>query len=254
MPLTQPKRDNPLMGHYFRLIDLPGKRLAERCGVSHSQVYMARARNVGADNAEKISQGMAGILGLPETERLKLKAEIMGLPGELVRAWFGDPKKAARLLDVPWPVAEEVLDEEKSVSHKSGMRALERLREMDAPAFVVESVERRLMPPPEPRRGLITHHLHGPEMAEQRRRTRESLRHGKPKTHEVIRASGLTLKEIRERAGIGKETLRRALYGGNLSLRSARAIAGVLREACGLSVAAASAIEKELREPPRKLS
>ena len=112
MPLTQPKRDNPLMGHYFREIGLPGKRLAERCGVSHSQIYMARKRNVGADNAEKISCGIAGILGLLEEERLELKAEIMGRPGEPVRAWFGDPEKAARLLGIPRAVAEEVLDED----------------------------------------------------------------------------------------------------------------------------------------------
>jgi hypothetical protein len=39
MPLTQPERDNPLMRRYFDEIGLPGKRLAERCGVSHSQVY-----------------------------------------------------------------------------------------------------------------------------------------------------------------------------------------------------------------------
>jgi hypothetical protein len=48
MPLTQPERDNPLMRRYFDEIGLPGKRLAERCGVSHSQIYMARNRNVGA--------------------------------------------------------------------------------------------------------------------------------------------------------------------------------------------------------------
>jgi transcriptional regulator with XRE-family HTH domain len=254
MPLTQPKRDNPLMGRCFCLIDLPGKRLAERCGVSHSQVYMARTRNVGADNAEKISRAVAGILGLSERDRLELKAEIMGKPGELLRAYFGDPKKAARLLDVPWAVAEEVLDEEKSVTHGSGTRALEKLREMNAPAFVIESVERRLMPPPEPRRGLVTHDLYGPEMAEQRKRTKASLEHGKPRTHEAIQESGLTLKEIREKAGVGKETVRRALYGGRLSARSARALAGVLKEACGLHEADAAAVEKELREPPRNPS
>lgn len=57
MPLTQPERDSPLMNRYFREINLPGTRLAKRCGVSHSQMYMARKRNVGPDNAEKISRG-----------------------------------------------------------------------------------------------------------------------------------------------------------------------------------------------------
>lgn len=80
MPITQPKRDNPLMRRYFQKIGLSGKRLAKQCGVSHSQIYMARTRNVGADNAEMISRGMVGVLGLSETERLELKAEIMGPP------------------------------------------------------------------------------------------------------------------------------------------------------------------------------
>ena len=248
--MTQPERDNPLMRRYFREIGLPGKRLAERCGVSHSQIYMARTRNVGADNAEKVTRGVASLLGLTEAGRLELKAEIMGRPGEPVRAWFGDPEKAARLLGIPRAVAEEVLDEEKSVTHGSGTRALEKLREMDAPPFVVGSVERRLMPPPEPRRGLITHDLHGPGMIEQRKRTRESLRHGKPKVHEAILRSGLTLREIAQRAGVGKETMRRALYGENLSLRSARAIAASLGE--GLPGDQVRALEGELRTPPRK--
>jgi len=252
MPLTQPKRENPLMGHYFRLVNLPGKRLAKRCGVSHSQVYMARTRNVGADNAEKISRGVASVLSLSETERLELKAEIMGHPGDLLRAYLGGPRKASRLLNIPESTASEVLDEEKSVTHKSGARALKRLRELGAPGFVVESVERRLMPPPAPRRGLVTHDLHGPEMAEQRKKTRGSLRRGKPKTHEAVQRSGLTLKALRERAGVGKETVRRALYGDGVSLRSARAIAAVLGR--GLSADEVRALEGELREPPQKKS
>jgi len=70
------------MRRYFQEIGLPGAKRARRCGVSHSQVYMARKRNVGADNAEKISRGVASILGLSEEERLRLKAETMGHPGE----------------------------------------------------------------------------------------------------------------------------------------------------------------------------
>jgi hypothetical protein len=86
MPLTQPERDNPLMRRYFREIGLPGKQLAKRCDVSHSQTYMARKRNVGANNAEKISRRVALILGLSEQEKLELKAENHGdnlLPGAL---------------------------------------------------------------------------------------------------------------------------------------------------------------------------
>ena len=97
MPLTQPKRDNPLMRRYFDEIGLPGERLAERCGVSYSQVYMARTRNVGADNARKIARGMANILGLSDRELLELLAEIMGHPGNTVRGRRGNPTRAARL-------------------------------------------------------------------------------------------------------------------------------------------------------------
>ncbi len=125
MPLMQPERHNPLMRRYFREIDMPGARLARRCGVSHSQVYMARKRNVGADNAEKISRGVANILGLSSEDRLRLKAEIMGHPGELVRAYLGDTKKAERLLDVPEPTAAEILDEGKSVSPCAAKRRKE---------------------------------------------------------------------------------------------------------------------------------
>jgi hypothetical protein len=161
MPLTQPKRDNPLMGRYFRLIGLPGKRLAERCGVFHSQVYMTRTRHAGADNAEKVSRGVAGILGLPEMARLELKAEIMGRPGDLMRAYLGDSLKASRLLGVPEYTAAEILDEEKTITHRSGVRALRKLKEMGAPAFVLESVERRMMPPPERPRGIVTYRKSG---------------------------------------------------------------------------------------------
>jgi hypothetical protein len=47
-----------------------------------------------------------------------------------VRAWLGHPTEATRFLDVFWTVAEEIVSEGKSVTHKSGTRALEKLREM----------------------------------------------------------------------------------------------------------------------------
>jgi hypothetical protein len=144
MPLTQPERDNPLMRRYFREVGLPGKQLAKRCGVAYSQIYMARTHNVGADNAQKISRTIALILGLSERDRLELKAEIMGRPGEFVRAWFGNPTTAAHLLDVHRRVAAEIVDEEKSIAHRSGLWALEKLRKIGAPEIVIESVEMRL--------------------------------------------------------------------------------------------------------------
>lgn len=250
MPLTQPKRDNPLMRRYFREIGLSGKRLAENCGVSHSQVYMARKRNVGTDNAGKISRGVAGILDLSEKERLELAAEIVGHPGDIVRGWIGDPTRAARLLDVTWRVAEEVVSEEKSITHKSGLQALGKLCEMGAPDSVIESVERRLMPPPTLPFGQRTHDLRGSELAERKRRTREGLREGNPRVYEAFKKSGLEPREIRTRTGLGRETVRRGLYGGGLGTQSARAISVVLVK--GLSESEVLALEEELRRAPRK--
>jgi hypothetical protein len=213
---------------------LPGKRLAKRCGVSHSQIYIARKRNVGPDNARKIARGMANILGLSERERLELAAEIMGHPGDVVRAWCGDPTEAARLLGAPMHTAREIVSEERAITHKSATRALEKLREMGAPDLVVESVERRLMPLPERPRGVITHKLHGPELAEQRKRTKEGLRCGKPKTYEALQRSGFAPKDIRRRSGAGRETLRKALYE-RCGRDAATSISEVLGDALGPS-------------------
>ncbi|CAN5898775.1 hypothetical protein BH23ACT11_BH23ACT11_18060 [soil metagenome] len=251
MSLTQPRRDNPLMNGYFREVGLPGKRLAKRCGVSHSQIYMARKRNVGPDNAERISRGVANILGLAEENRLRLKAEIMGHPGNLLRAWLGNVADVARLLDIPEPTAREILDPGKAITHKSGSRALERLRELGAPGFLTNSVDRRLLPPPEPRRGNITHELHGPELSARLRSTRRSLAEAKPLTHEAIQVSKLTKKEIHERAGVGKETMRQALYN-RCGRRSAGAISGVLADAAGLSDEERESVRQELLEPPQE--
>ena len=251
MPLTQPKRDNPLMRRYFREINLSGSRLAKRCGVSHSQIHMARTRNVGSDNAEKISRGVANILGLSEKDRLLLKAEIIGYPGNLLRAWLGNSTDVSRLLDVPERTADEILKPEKSITHKSGSRALKKLRELEAPNFVIESVDRRLLPPPNPRRGVIIHDLHGPELSARLRSTRRELATIKPLTHEAIQASGLTKKQIYKRAGIGKETMRQALYT-RCGKRSAEAISSVLANAVGLSREAKEAIRTELSEFPQE--
>ncbi len=249
MPLTQPKRDNPLMRRYFREIGYSGMRLAKRCRVSHSQIYMARKRTVGADNARKISRGVASILGLSEKERLELASEIMGHPGDLVRGWIGDPTRAERLLGVTWRVAEEIVSEEKCITHASGTQALARLREVGAPGLVIESVERRLMPPPERPPGTPTHNLRGAELAERKRRTKEGLRDGKPKVYEALRRTGLTPKDIRAKTGLGRETVRRALYGEGLGAGSARKIAAMLGE--GLPEGKVLELEEELRRAPR---
>jgi len=84
-------------------------------------------------------------------------------------------------------------------------------------------------------------------MIGERKKTKESLEHGKPGVYGALQRSGLTQREVWQRAGVGKETFRRALYG-HVGARSARAIAGVLGE--GLSEI--RALEEELRQPPRE--
>ena len=140
----QPERDNPLMRRCFREVGLPGKQPAKRCGVAYSQIYMARTYNVGADNAQKISRTIALILRLSERDRLELKAEIMVRLGEFVCAWFGNPTTARHLPDVHRRVAAEIVDEEKSIAHRSGLWALEKQRMIGAPEIVIESIEMRL--------------------------------------------------------------------------------------------------------------
>src|SRR5215218_7804272 len=253
VPLTQPERENPLIRSYFDEIGLPGKRLAERCGVSHSQMYMARKSNVGSDNARKIARGVASILGLSERERLELAAEIVSHPGELVRTYLGSQAEAMSILGLPEPTASELVSEEKSITHASGTQALAKLREMGAPDVAVGSVERRLMPPPERPRGIITRNLHGPAMAEQRNRTKEGLRYGKPKTYEALQKSGFAPKDIRRRAEVGRETVRKALYE-RCGRRAAESISRVLGDALVLSDEEREAIRGELMWPPRKNS
>lgn len=90
MSLEQPHLYNPLMTRYFDALDLSGKELARRAEVSHSQVYMAHKRHVGAKNAAKIARAVANALGLSFYEELELKAEIIGEPGSLLHAYLGN--------------------------------------------------------------------------------------------------------------------------------------------------------------------
>ena len=155
------------------------------------------------------------------------------------------------LRGVPEHTASKLVSEKKSITHASDTRALAKLREMGAPGGVVGSVERRLMPPPERLRGVVTHNLHGPAMAEQRKRTKQGLRYGKTKTYEALQRSGLAPKDIRRRTGVGRETVRKALYE-RCGRRAAKCISEALGEALGLSDDEREAIRGELMRSPRK--
>jgi hypothetical protein len=251
MPLTQPERDNPLMRRYFREIGLPGQRLAKRCGVSHSQMYMARRRNVGADNAEKISRGMANILGLSAEEQLRLKAEIMGHPDNLVRAWLGDAHDAARKLGEEHSLGVLVVNPEKTLAPRSGTRVVRKLEELGAPREVIEDVRARVRPEAKRPPGKVTNIQRGLEARNKRTAALFNLRLFKPKTAEALERSGFSRKQVYERAEIGRETLRLALYerGGK---RPAERIARVLGEELALSEEEREAIRQELVTPPQK--
>lgn len=250
MPLTQPERDNPLMRRYFQEINLPGKRLARLCGVSHSQIYMARARNVGPDNAEKISGGVGRILGLSEDNRLRLKAEIMGHPENLVRAYLGDGVDAAEKLGEALSIGQAVVSDENTLSHRSGNRVLRRLKEMRVPPVVIEAVRARVRPRPSPP-GRITNTQSGLEARNRRAEALFYFRLFKPKTAEAFQKSGLSKKDLYTRAGVSRETLRKAMYE-RVGFYSAREIAHALKDVVGLSESDLKIVEEELRTAPQK--
>lgn len=249
MPLTQPRRNNPLMRSYVDAIGLSGKALANVCGVSHSQLYMARERNVGAKNAEKIASGIAKRLGLSLQERLALKAEITGHPGNLVRAYLGDGREAAGSLGEGEHIGGKVVGGGE-IPHAPGVRVVRRLEEMGAPSFVVEDVRARVAPEPV-RVGRVTHRQSGLEARNRRAEGLFNLRVFKPLTHEALQKAGLPKKEIRRRARIGKETLRIALYR-KTGRSSAAKIAEVLGDELGLTEEEREAIRDELVRAPRK--
>lgn len=250
MPLTQLKRNNPLMRRYFQQINLPGARLARRCGVARSQVYMARTRNVGGDNAEKISRGVANILGLSAEERLRLKAEIMGHPENLVRAYLGEGPEAAEKLGEELPIAWAVVNPEKTLAHRPGLRVVRRLEEMSAPEAVVEDVKKRVRPPYNPP-GRVTNAQKGLEARNRRAESLFYFRLFKPKTAEALDRAGLKKQEIRRRVGVGKEQLRKALYE-RCGKKTAEGVARVLGEELGLSEEERQAISRELQTAPPK--
>jgi hypothetical protein len=250
MPLTQPKRDNPLMRRYFQEINMPGARLARRCGVSHSQIYMARTRNVGSDNAEKISRGIANILGLSADERLRLKAEIMGHPDNLVRAYLGEGLEAAEKLSEELPIAWAIVNPEKTLAHRAGLRVVKRLEEMDAPEVVIEAVRKKVRPPHRPP-GRVTNTQKGLEARNRRAESLFLFRLFKPGTAEALERCGLQKQEIRSRVGVGKEQFRKALYE-RCGRKTADRIAHVLGEELGLSENEREAISRELQTAPPK--
>jgi hypothetical protein len=238
------------MKYYLRITGLSSKALSKKCGVSHSQMYMARNRNVGPENAEKIASCVSRLLGLTLTEKLELKAEIIGEPRNLTKAYLGGAYETARIMDEHAQEVGKVVSPGVEIPHALGTRVLAKLEEMDAPDFVIEDIRARVAPkyvPP----GRVTHRQSGLEARNKRAQALFNLRLFKPKTAEFLQRSGLSKKEIRDRAGVGREAVRSALYmrGG---AKTAAKIANVLGEELGLSEQEREAIQEELIQAPQE--
>jgi len=248
MPLNQPKRDNPLMRRYFREAKLSGKQLAQRCGVSHSQVNMARTRNVGPDNAERIGRGVARLLGLSEVERLRLQAEIMGHPEDLLRAYLGNGVDAARSLVLGKELGKTVVNTQTPLAHATGRRVIRSLQEMGAPEEVVEQVRRRtrVRPP-----GRVTNRQSGLEARNRRAEGLFLARLFKPETLAAVERSGQPRTQLARSAGVSRETMRKALYE-RVGRDTAARIAAVLVEAAGLPEAGRETLVEEMAAAPQK--
>lgn len=247
MPLTQPRRNNLLMRRYFDALGMTGKELARRAGVSHSQLYMARQRNVGARNATKIACAIASLLKLSTDEELELKAEIMGDPENLIRAYLGNAQEITETLDEEPSVGSDLIGG-RPLSNKTSNRVLKKLQAMNAPGNVLSQLREKIKPPPSPP-GKVTYTAGRRTTKEQERKL---LRQSKPRTAAAVEASGLSRKEIYERAQVGRETLRRALYE-YCGKRNAAAISEVLAQASNLSEHEREAVRDELLHAPEEI-
>ena len=251
MPLTQKQVEKPYANACLNALGLSNLALAKRCGVSHSQIHMARKRTVGYQNAGRISSYVARALRLSPEEELELKAEIMGHPGNLPRAYLGNGAEAAKALGVGERAGQQVVSPELTIFRPSGLAALKRLEEMGAPEAVLESVRRRVAPPPRYPSGRVTVRAYGPEAGQRREAAMRALEHEKPRTADALGETTLTRSELARRAGVGRESVRKALYL-RCGAEPARKIAEVLAEEAGLTEVEREAGERELREPPKR--
>lgn len=250
MPLDQPRRHNPLMLGYASELDMSDEVLSRRAGVGYSQVYMARTRHVGADNASKIARAVGRLLSLSYFEELELKAEIMGDPGNIAHAYLGNGKEIAERLGEEHSIG-MALVRGKPLSNKAGQRVVQKLEQMNAPPDVLDAVRGTIKDPPSPP-GRTTYTLRGRELREQRDRSWERLEAAKPHTHQGLTRSGLSRKDLYQRAGIGKETLRQALYE-SCGAKAAVSISEVLADTASLSRAEREAITSELQRDPQEI-
>lgn len=242
------KAKNRTLQHYMETLEISGKELATRAGVSHSQVHEARTSSVGPDNAERIASYIARRLALLEEEKLELKAEIMGDPSNLVRAYLGSGLDAARLFGVSSNTGAALVEAGGIVRKRTADIAAETLEGMGAPAKVIEEV-RAKGKTLHGREGHITNTQRGREATDRRGRSMALFSLHKPTTAAAIKDSGLSRREIYEQARISREALRLALHD-RCSRATAEAIAAVLAGELALSDLQKETIVEELTTAP----
>jgi len=254
MPIRKPQdtnRDTSRFKSYALLIGEDTATFAREAGVSRSRIYAASDPKIslGHVNARKIARYIASRLDLSEREELELRAELIGTPGNVVRAYLGTRTQATDLLSIDPDNAGRILEPEGRIYHGAGLRAVERLKEMGAPEYVIESVRRRTLPPMGHRMGRGR--FPEAEARQSRRGPRKAtLEETKPRLAAALEKSGMGLAELRERTGLGRETIRHALYGRGGG-RSAEAIALVLGEKLGLTEEQMALIAWEVLKPPK---
>lgn len=239
-------KKKPLLSRYLEALGLHDAAVARLCGLSRTNIARARYRSLNAENSEQLSRCLAGELGLSEEERLSLKAEIMGFPGSLTRAYFGGIEAVHKEFRVGRRVVIEILTSDREISGNAAPEIERRLKKGDVPRVVADDIRSRIGAP----KGTVTYRGFGKEIVEKRVRKQKSLRQSKPKTDEAIRESGLSRRDLYRRAGIGRETLRKALYD-RCGKKAASAIADVLEEVLSLSEQRKEDVRRELTSPPK---
>lgn len=256
MPIRKPqdtRRDTSLFKSYALLIGEDTATLARQAGVSRSRIYAALDPDIslGHGNARKIARYAASRLNLSQREELELRAALLGTPENLVRAYLGTRMETADLLGIDPENAGRVLEPEGRIYRGAGTRAVEKLEEMGAPEYVIESVRERTLPPAGHRMGRGRF----PEAEVQTRITqkRAELARGKPHLDAALKAAGWGASELGKRAGLGRETVRLAFYGQGGG-KAAETIALTLGERLGLSEEQTALIGWEILRPPKKPS
>lgn len=141
---------------------------------------------------------------------MRLKAEMMSRPGNLAYASFGSIDQVVEKFGVNRFVAMQILDPQKQVNGNNVDRITEHLERGGVPQPVAQIILSRLGSPPA---GRVTHRKSGAEAGRQRKDAAEALFRTRPETARAIQETGLSRSELARQAGIGRETLRTALYG-----------------------------------------